>query len=125
MDSLGAQTVKNLPVMQETWVQSLVWDDPPEKGTGYFSLSTWQTMLKKNTGYSSILAWRIPGTEETVGLQSIVSKRVGHDWATDTWMYLKDEKGSVWFSQQKMMLITLAPISDRGDDEEAGKQQLL
>ena len=75
--------------------------------------------------HSGIFAWRIPGTEETVGLQSIGSKRVGHDWATDTWMYLKDEKGSVWFSQQKMMLITLAPISDRGDDEEAGKQQLL
>ena len=40
-------------------------------------------------------------------------------------MYLKDEKGSVWFSQEKMMLIALAAISGRGDDEEVGKQQLL
>ena len=39
-----AQLVKNLPVMQETWVQSLGWEDPQEKGM---------------TTYSSILAWRI------------------------------------------------------------------
>ena len=45
--SLVAQWVKNLPVMQETWVQSLGWEGPLEKG---------------KTTYSSILAWRIPGT---------------------------------------------------------------
>ena len=43
--SLVAQLVKNRPAMQETWVQSLGWEDPPEKGT---------------TTHSSILAWRIP-----------------------------------------------------------------
>ena len=43
--SLVAQLVKNLPAMQETWVQFLGWEDPPEKG--------------KATHYS-ILAWRIP-----------------------------------------------------------------
>ena len=43
--SLVAQMVKNLPVMQETWVQSLGWEDPLEKG-----MAT----------HSSILAWRIP-----------------------------------------------------------------
>ena len=42
--SLVAQTVKNLPAMQETWVQSLGWKDPLEEG-----MAT----------YSSILAWRI------------------------------------------------------------------
>ena len=42
--SLAAQTVKNLPAMWETWVQSLGWEDPLEKGTGT---------------HSSILAWRI------------------------------------------------------------------
>ena len=52
----GAQTVKSLPVMQETRVQSLGWEDPLEKG-----MAT----------HSSILAWRIPGTEETCGLQSM------------------------------------------------------
>ena len=41
------QTVKNLPTMQETWVRSLSWEDPLEKGTAT---------------YSSILAWRIPWT---------------------------------------------------------------
>ena len=43
--SLVAQVVKNLPAMQETWVQSLGWEDPLEKG-----MAT----------HSSILAWRIP-----------------------------------------------------------------
>ena len=43
--SLMAQLVKNLPAMWETWVQSLVWEDPLEKGTAT---------------HSSILAWRIP-----------------------------------------------------------------
>ena len=54
----------NLPAMQETWVQSLGWEDPLEKG-----------MVTD----SSILAWKIPWTEEPGGLQSMVSQRVGHD----------------------------------------------
>ena len=59
-----AQTVKNLPAMQETWVQSLGQEDPLEKG-----MAT----------HSSILAWRILWTEEPSGLQSMGSQRVGHD----------------------------------------------
>ena len=59
-----AQTVKNLPAMQETPVQSLGWEDPLEKG-----MAT----------HSSILAWRIPWTEEAGVLQSIDLQRVGHD----------------------------------------------
>ena len=55
--------VKNLPMMQETWVQSLGWEDPLEKERGT---------------HSRILAWRIPWTEEPGGLQSIGSQRVGH-----------------------------------------------
>ena len=62
--SLVAQTVKNLPAMQETWVQSLGWKDPLEEG-----MAT----------HSSILAWRIPWTEEPDGLQSMGSQRVGYD----------------------------------------------
>ena len=50
-----AQTVKNLPAVQETWVQSLGQEDPLEK-----EMAT----------YSSILAWRIPWTEELGGLQT-------------------------------------------------------
>ena len=57
--SLMAQLVKNLPAMWETWVRSLGWEDPLEKG--------------KPT-HSSILAWRIPWT-----IQSMGSQRVGHD----------------------------------------------
>ena len=47
--SLVAQTVKNLPLVQETWVQSLGWENPLEK---------------RKTIHSSILAWRIPWTGE-------------------------------------------------------------
>ena len=59
-----AQMVKNPPAMQETWVQSLGWEDPLKKG-----MAT----------HSNILAWKIPGTEEPGGLQSTGSQRVGHD----------------------------------------------
>jgi len=55
MVSLVAQTVKNLPAMQETWVRSLGSEDPLEEGTAT---------------HSSILAWRIPWTEEPGRLQS-------------------------------------------------------
>ena len=64
-----AQTVypggsKNLPTIQETWVQALGWEDPLEKGIATFY---------------SILAWKIPGTEEPDGLQSMDSQRVRHN----------------------------------------------
>ena len=62
--SLGAQSVKNTPATQETWVQFLGWEDPLEEG-----MAT----------HSSILAWRIPWAEESGGLQPIGSQNVGHD----------------------------------------------
>ena len=38
-----SQMVKNLPAMQETWVQSLVWEDPLEKGMAtHFSFLVWK-----------------------------------------------------------------------------------
>ena len=62
-----AQTVTNLPVMKETWVQSRGWEDPLEKG-----MAT----------HSSILTWEIPWTEEPGGQRSPWGhKRVGHDLA--------------------------------------------
>ena len=62
-----AQAVKNLPVMQETWVQSLGLEDSLQKG-----MAT----------HSSILAWKIPWTEDPGGLQFMGSQRVGHDLVT-------------------------------------------
>ena len=59
-----AQTVKNLPAMQETGIQSPGQEDPLEKG-----IAT----------HSSLLAWEIPWTEKPGGLQSKGSQRVGHD----------------------------------------------
>ena len=57
--SLVAQLVKNLPAMQETWVRSLGWEDPLEKG---------------KATHTSILTWRIPWTVQSMG-----SQRVRHD----------------------------------------------
>ena len=62
--SLMAQMVKNLLAMQDTWVQSLGWEDP---------------LGKEMAAHSSILAWRIPWTEEPGRLQSMELQRVGHD----------------------------------------------
>ena len=56
--SLVAQLVKNPSAIQETWVRSLGWEDPLEKGTAT---------------HSSILAWRIPWIVQALG-----SQRVGH-----------------------------------------------
>ena len=59
-----AQSVKNPPAMQETWVRSLGRKDSLEKG-----MAT----------HPSILVWRIPLTEKPGGLQSVGSQRIGHD----------------------------------------------
>ena len=64
LDSLVAQTVKHLPAMPETRVQSLGRENPLEK-----EMAT----------HSSILAWEIPWTEEPGELQSMGSQGVGHD----------------------------------------------
>ena len=57
------QMLKNPPAMQETWVRSLGWEDPLEKGTAT---------------HSSILTWRNAWTEEPGRLQSMGLQRVGH-----------------------------------------------
>ena len=63
--SLVAQRLKRLPAMREIWVRPLGWEDPLEKEMAI---------------HSSILAWRIPWMEESGGLQSTGSQRVGHDF---------------------------------------------
>ena len=62
--SLVAQMVKRLPIMRETQVQSLGWEDLLEK-----EMAT----------HSSTLAWKIPWTEDPGRLQSMGSRRVGHN----------------------------------------------
>ena len=62
--SLVAQMVKNLPGMQETWLQPQGWEDPLEESTAT---------------HSSILAWRVTCTEQPGGLQATGSQRVGRD----------------------------------------------
>ena len=58
------QSVKNLPAMLETWVQSPGQEDPLEEGMAI---------------HSSILSWKIPSTEEPGGLYNPWVCRVGHD----------------------------------------------
>ena len=88
--SLVAQMVKNPPAMQETWVRSLGWEDPLEKG---------------KATYSSILVWRIPWT-----LQSVGSQRVGHDWVTFTFtfMRIKPKCGKLF---RRLEYHTILPVS--------------
>ena len=62
--SLVAQRVKRLPAMWETWVQSLIREDPLEK---------------EKATHSGTLVWKIPWMEKPGRLQSIESQRVRHD----------------------------------------------
>ena len=64
--------VKNLFAEQETQVWSLGWEDPLEE-----EMAT----------HSSILAWDFPWTEKPGGLQSMGSKRMGHNWAINTFTF--------------------------------------
>ena len=81
MTSLVAQMVKNLPAMQETWVQSLGWKDPLEKG-----IAT----------HSSILVWRISWTVEPGKLQSMGLQRVRHDSVTKQQQEVIMIKHTLW-----------------------------
>ena len=74
---LGGSAVKNLPVMQETWVQFLGQEDP---------------LRKEMATHSRILAWEIPWKEGPGGLQSMELQRVGHDWVTNQ----QKKKKKVW-----------------------------
>ena len=85
--SLVAELVKNPPAMWDTWVWSLGWEDPLEKG---------------KAPHSSILAWRTPWSVQFKG-----SQRVGQDWMTSTnqfnlrtalWFYFKiTHSTNFWF----------------------------
>ena len=85
--SLVAQSVKNLPEVQETQVQSLGQKNP---------------LKKEVENHSSILAWKIPWTEEHGRLQSMGSQRVRHYWATIT--YLKRKRVGRDSKQERLQL---------------------
>ena len=67
----GGLVVKNLPAIQETWVQTPGWEDP----------------LEEMVTHSSILTWKNLRIDEPDGLQSIGSQRVRHDGATNTFTF--------------------------------------
>ena len=81
--SLLAQTVKNLPAMQETWVRFLGQEDPLDKGM---------------VTHSRILVWQIRGAwQATVHM---VSKSPGHDWATNTFNTLAQHHDLIFYTLQ-------------------------
>ena len=86
-----ALSVKYLAAMQETWVWALVWEDPLEEGMAICS---------------SILAWRIPRTEEPVGLQSIASHSVGHDWSNLAWTHADDKINESFWNQARSLQVS-------------------
>ena len=86
--SLVTQTLKNPPAMWETWIWSLGWEDPLEKGTAT---------------HSSILAWRISWTEEPGRLPSTGSQRIRHYWVTFTFtFFLSHLKGEKMFQNHPL-----------------------
>ena len=95
----GGSVVKNLPAMQETWVQSLDWEDPLKEG-----MAT----------QSSILAWRIPWTEMPGQLQSIGLQRVGHDSVTNTFFifkYVFIESNFFWSNSKENLVIHIKLVT--------------
>ena len=89
--SLVAQMVNSPPAMQGTRVQSLGRED----------------LLKGMATHSSIFAWEISWTEEPDGLQSVESQRVGHDWASFT--YIEQIMAGLFF--ETSICISVCPYS--------------
>ena len=122
VDFPGAQMVKNLPAVQETWVWSLGWEDALQEemaahsrvlawrilqteepggvlslglhrvGHEWSDLTCMHALEKEMATHSSILAWRIPWTEEPGGLLSIGSHRVGHNWSNLACMHALEKE---------------------------------
>ena len=92
-NGIMAQMIKSLPAIQETWVQSLGWEDPLEEGMAI---------------HSSILAWEIPWTEKPGGLQSLGSCRIRNDSATNTHTHTHTRNhshfmGSIFAGKEKLL----------------------
>ena len=104
--SLVAQLVKNLPEMRETWVQSLGWEDPLEKG---------------KATQSSIVAWRTPRA-----VQSLGSQRVGHDWATFTFiLYYTRGRGFLNLVNPGRISISFLSVCKAVSSWAVGKEELF
>ena len=93
--SLVDQTVKQLPTVWETRVQSLDWEDPLEN-----EMAT----------HSRTLAWKIPWMEDPGRLQSIGLQRVRHNWATPLFfpqLFSNILQGCVWMTHMVKNLLTV------------------
>ena len=100
-----AQTVRNLPAMQEAWVQSLGWEDHLEK---------------EMTTLSSIFAQRIPWTEEPGGPQSMGLQRVRYNWAQRR--YQRDTFVINWYDLKFDKVVNLVPHEWKGKKNRQNKK---
>ena len=91
---LVAHIQKDLPVMQETQIQSLGWKDSLEK---------------RMATHSSIFTWRIPWAEEPGGLLALGLKKVGHNWGTNIFTFnilTSIKEGlAIWHSHPKLLYL--------------------
>ena len=94
--SVVAQAVKNLPTMQDTWVQSWGREDLLEKGMA---------------SHFNILAWRIPWTEEIGGVWFMGLQRVRRNWVTSTICIFTLTKCAILFSTFMDSPMLLAPLN--------------
>ena len=108
---LEVQTVKNPSATQDTWVWSLGWEDPLEKGRspgkGKIPWRREDPLEEEMDTHSSILTWKIPWTEEPGRLQWMELQRVGHDWTTFTTMDNQQYSKQIFlYSQSGISLIS-------------------
>ena len=108
--SLVTQLVKNLPAMQETWIQFLGGENPLEKGMAI---------------HSSILAWEIPWIEEPGGLQSMGLQRVRHDWMSNIHTHIPRYSLyiRIYFYHEQYCLVFVNPFSIVGKVNSGGGRE--
>ena len=103
---LGSSAVKNLPVMQKTWVQLLGQEYPLEK-----EMAT----------HSSNLAWKILWTKEDGGLASLGSQRIGHNLGTKQ-ETIKCPSGLERYHHRTLLPTLLTPL-DTGSSKNTSHRQ--
>ena len=99
-----AQMVKNLPAMQETWVQSLGWEDPLEKGMAI---------------HSSTLAWRSPWTEESGRLQAIYNPWGRKESDTTEQLTIYKTEGKGYISSHSVILSVILMLRNLKENKAA------
>ena len=89
--SLEAQIVKNQPALQETWVQSLIWEDPLEEGmTTHSSILAWRTSIERGALWATYSPWHCKESDTTERLSTHIQITVYSSCSVLNilWLYL-------------------------------------